>query len=169
MSQGGFTALRAALLAPERVRGLVLIDTQAGTEDPELLPLFAALREEWIAHGPAGVRQAAAEMVLGPGVDPTPWFERWDAQDVDELLLVGDALLGREDLSDRLGEIRAPALVVHGDADVAISLDRGRALAQGLGGEAQLVVVPGAGHAANLAQPDLVNRAIVGFLRRLEE
>src|SRR3954454_18251750 len=28
MSQGGFVALRAALLAPERVRALVLIDTQ---------------------------------------------------------------------------------------------------------------------------------------------
>jgi pimeloyl-ACP methyl ester carboxylesterase len=28
MSQGGFVGLRAALLAPERVRGLVLIDSQ---------------------------------------------------------------------------------------------------------------------------------------------
>ena len=30
MSQGGFVSLRAALTAPERVRGLILIDTQAG-------------------------------------------------------------------------------------------------------------------------------------------
>ena len=30
MSQGGFLSLRAALLAPDRVRALVLIDTQAG-------------------------------------------------------------------------------------------------------------------------------------------
>ena len=35
MSQGGFLSLRATLLAPERVRALVLIDTQAGVEDPE--------------------------------------------------------------------------------------------------------------------------------------
>ena len=34
MSQGGFLSLRAALTAPERVRALVLIDTQAGVEDP---------------------------------------------------------------------------------------------------------------------------------------
>jgi len=33
MSQGGFLSLRAALLAPERVSGLILIDSQAGTEE----------------------------------------------------------------------------------------------------------------------------------------
>ena len=38
MSQGGFLSLRAALLAPARVRALVLIDTQSGVEDPEQLP-----------------------------------------------------------------------------------------------------------------------------------
>jgi len=30
MSQGGFLSLRAALLAPQRVCGLVLIDSEAG-------------------------------------------------------------------------------------------------------------------------------------------
>src|SRR5580704_4940145 len=34
MSQGGFLSLRAALTAPDRVRALVLIDSQAGQEDP---------------------------------------------------------------------------------------------------------------------------------------
>src|SRR5579863_6410899 len=43
MSQGGFISLRAALLAPERVTGLVLIDTQAGTEDPDHLPGYEAM------------------------------------------------------------------------------------------------------------------------------
>ena len=33
MSQGGFVSMRAALRAPERVRALVLIDTQSGVED----------------------------------------------------------------------------------------------------------------------------------------
>src|SRR5687767_11245414 len=34
MSQGGYLSLRAALTSPERVRALVLIDTQSGVEDP---------------------------------------------------------------------------------------------------------------------------------------
>ena len=48
MSQGGFLSLRAALTAPERVRGLVLIDTQAGVEDPEALPLYQGMNDEWV-------------------------------------------------------------------------------------------------------------------------
>jgi pimeloyl-ACP methyl ester carboxylesterase len=34
MSQGGFMSLRAALTAPDRVRALVLIDSEAGPGDP---------------------------------------------------------------------------------------------------------------------------------------
>src|SRR5438270_7911501 len=38
MSQGGFLSLRAALLAPDCVRALVLIDTQSGSAAPEMRP-----------------------------------------------------------------------------------------------------------------------------------
>ena len=52
MSQGGFLSLRAALLAPERVRALVLIDTQSGVEDPERLPAYRQMQQTWLAAGP---------------------------------------------------------------------------------------------------------------------
>ena len=45
MSQGGFLSLRAALLAPERVRALVLIDTQSGLEVPSGYPSTARCRK----------------------------------------------------------------------------------------------------------------------------
>jgi 3-oxoadipate enol-lactonase len=51
MSQGGFLSLRAALTAPERVRALILLDTQAGTEDPEVVPGYEGLRDTWLAAG----------------------------------------------------------------------------------------------------------------------
>ena len=50
MSQGGFLSLRAALLAPERVRALVLIDTQSGVEDPERLPAYRQMQAD-LARG----------------------------------------------------------------------------------------------------------------------
>lgn len=57
ISQGGFIALRAALLAPERVEGLVLMDTEATPCDPDdragYERLFAALDQ----HGPADEHQ----------------------------------------------------------------------------------------------------------------
>ena len=45
----------------------------------------------------------------------------------------------------RLGEIRAPTLVIHGDADPILPLDHGRAIAAAIDG-AQLLVMEGVGH-----------------------
>jgi pimeloyl-ACP methyl ester carboxylesterase len=56
--------------------------------------------------------------------------------------------------------------VVHGDLDMAIMLDRGKALAEGLP-ETQLAVIKGGGHAANLTHPDQVNPHIEKFLASL--
>ena len=45
MSQGGFLSLRCALSHPDVVRALVLIDTQAGLEDPEAMKGYLALTD----------------------------------------------------------------------------------------------------------------------------
>src|SRR5580658_10133840 len=58
MSQGGFISLRAAIVAPQRVRALALIDTQSGLEDPAMVPAYDAMRDEWLANGPENVKQA---------------------------------------------------------------------------------------------------------------
>ena len=60
-----------------------------------------------------------------------------------------------------------PALVVHGTADVAISMDKAERLAAGLPGCDRVVSVEGGTHSANLTHPDEVNRAIVKFLDAL--
>ena len=67
--------------APERVRGLVLIDTQSGLEDPEALPLYTALHDEWVANGPAAVQEMVAALIFGPGIDIDPWYAKWGALD----------------------------------------------------------------------------------------
>jgi len=56
--------------------------------------------------------------------------------------------------------------VIHGDADAAIPLDLAEALKRGLP-HADLVVVEGAGHAANLTHPGPVNAAIERFLAKV--
>lgn len=167
MSQGGFVSLRAALRAPSRVRALVLIDTQAGVEDPDAVPLYEAMRDQWLAEGPAGVQDAVAAIIFGDGVDPAPWFATWAAWPAEHLTLPLRTLVERDDLEDRLGEIAAPALVIHGERDAAIPVDRARRLATGLPGARPLVLVPGAGHAANLSHPDEVNAAVASFLGEL--
>jgi pimeloyl-ACP methyl ester carboxylesterase len=168
MSQGGFTSLRAALLAPERVRGLILLDSQAGLEAEDAAPLYRSMAETWAEHGydPA-VATFVADLILGPDADVELWLKKWSAYPKEQVLQPVYTLLARDDLTDRLSEITAPALVVHGGSDAAIPLDRARALADGLPGSRELVVVPGAGHAGNLTHPEPYNRAILPFLTEL--
>jgi pimeloyl-ACP methyl ester carboxylesterase len=167
MSQGGFISMRAALRAPERVRALVLIDTQSGLEDPEMVPLFDAMQVEWMANGPAAVQEPAAAMILGPDVDPSPWYTKWAALDRAQFIYPYRTLIDRDEITDRLGEILQPALIIHGSADVAIPMWRAEQLRDGLPGVRELVVIDGAGHAANVSHPEPVNAAMAEFLRTI--
>jgi len=167
MSQGGFLSLRAALLAPDRVRGLVLIDTQSGTEDPEALPLYQGMHDEWVANGPGNVQDGIGGLILGPDLDHSPWFIKWNAVPKENLTLPFDCLVGRDDITDRVSEITTPAIIFHGTADVAITMDKAEALCAGLKDCRGVVKVEGAAHAPNLSHPDAVNGPLVEFLRTL--
>jgi pimeloyl-ACP methyl ester carboxylesterase len=75
--------------------------------------------------------------------------------------------MNRDDITSRLGEISAPALIIHGTADAAIPVAKAETLKSGLAGPASLVTVDGAPHAANLTHPAPVNAAIKKFLADL--
>ena len=80
MSQGGFLSLRAALLAPQRVRGLILIDSQAGTEAEASRPGYEQLHQTWLDQGPGPVQELVAAIILGPG-QWDGWYAKWGGRD----------------------------------------------------------------------------------------
>jgi pimeloyl-ACP methyl ester carboxylesterase len=168
MSQGGFLSLRAALLAPERVRALVLIDTQAGPEDPQRLPAYRQMQQTWLRAGPvdelAGV---IANLIIGDPELNRVWIAKWRKLPTENMRPVGDTLFDREDITDRLGEITCPAIVIHGTADQSIEVERAEQLCRGLSGCAGVVLIEGAPHASNLTHPDQVNEPLLRFLRSL--
>jgi pimeloyl-ACP methyl ester carboxylesterase len=167
MSQGGFLSQRAALLKPESVLGLVLIDTQAGPEEPNTIPLYEALFEDWLTNGPtAPVAQSVAQIIIGDGPEAQPWIEKWLARDPKAVTEPFKALIGREDIHDRLGEIACPALVIHGSIDAAITIDKAQRLCDGLANCDGLEVIEGGSHASNVTHPEAATAIIRGFLDR---
>ncbi len=171
MSQGGFLSLRAALTAPERVRALILMDTQAGGEDPAVAEAYQQMIDTWMAVGPIDeLTDIIANIIIAEPAANAEWVEKWKELDEragrDGMKEASACLLGREDITDRLGEITCPALVIHGTEDTAITMDLAETLADRLPGAGDVVKVGGA-HAANLTNPEPVNAAIRSFLADL--
>lgn len=170
MSQGGFLTLRAALTAPERVKAMVLIDTQQAPDAPETAAGYDQLiLEGWLAPGgPAPeLRRQLADIIIGAGhPDGLRWIDAATSIPEATVRQIYKTLATRDDLTDRMSELTMPALVVHGSDDLAIGIERGRALADLLP-NGELVEIEGGGHAANLTHPADVNAAIAAFLERV--
>jgi 3-oxoadipate enol-lactonase len=167
MSQGGFVALRFALRHPERTAGLVLIDTQAGVEDAEKAVQYDLMHEVWVGSGPNDqlLEMVAAIIIGNRRPEAGDWVARWKARDPASLTQIYRTLMDRDDITDRLGEIMAPAIVIHGTEDVAIDMSLADQLCAGLPGCRGVVGIEGAGHASNVTHPAAVNEAISSFLR----
>jgi 3-oxoadipate enol-lactonase len=174
MSQGGFLSLRAALTAPDRVRALVLIDSQAGLEDPAAAPAYEQMHQVWLDHGPGPVQEVVGSIILGPG-QWDDWYAKWNEQyaewapdDLGQLTWPFRCLMDRDDITGRLADITCPTLIVHGTADAAIPMARAEAVRDGLGGPATLIPIEGAPHASNVTHPDEVSQAILEFLSEID-
>jgi len=173
MSQGGFVSLRAAILAPQLVRGLVLIDSQSGTEQEASRPGYEQMHQIWLEQGPGPVQEIVAAIILGPGGWDS-WYAKWAEQyarlapdNLSQLTWAFRCLMDRDDLTGRLGEVGCPALIVHGSEDAAIPLARAEQMRDGLAGPTTFTLVDGAPHASNVTHPGAVNAAVADFLHTL--
>lgn len=168
MSQGGYLSLRLALSAPQRVRALVLIDTQAAAEHAAKAQAYQQLIDSWAELGPVDtLAQTIAGIIIDDPVENPRWIAKWRARPHAGIREPGRCLLERDDISARLPEISCPALVIHGQRDAAIGLEQAQALAAGLRGCEGVVLIEGAGHASNLTHPQQVNPPLLAFLRRV--
>ncbi len=168
LSQGGFLAMRAALRHPERVHGLVLIDTAAAVFDPETLAGYRAMQERWISEGPVGeLAEAMASLLFGPGYDASVWLAKWQAKPPQDHREPWNTVLGRDDVLARLGEIGCPSLVIHGGDDRGFDVATAVGLRDALADCAGLVVIEGAAHVPPVTHPHPVHEALRRFLARL--
>ncbi len=158
LSLGGVMSLTFHLAHSGRVRALLLCDTGPGFRNPEA-------RQQWNERAEARARDLEAKGLEGSrGGAETRLGRHRSARG-----LAGAArgMLAQHDSSliDSLPTIAVPTLVLVGSEDKHFL-----AAADYMAGKipgAQKVVIPDAGHAANLDQPDAFNQAAGEFLAGL--
>lgn len=167
MSQGGFLSLRCALTHPERVTALVMLDSQAGREQEEKLPIYEQLINTFMTEGlTPDVGATIAGIILGRDYPESEyWQNKWKTVPSAHIGNNFQTLVNRDDLTGRLSEVTQPTLIIHGDADLAIPLERAQLMADQIS-DSVLTVIPGAGHAANMSHPDEVNSVLADFLNK---
>ncbi|MBV8527693.1 MAG: alpha/beta fold hydrolase [Candidatus Dormibacteraeota bacterium] len=119
LSQGGMIGLRLAVRYGLPVRSLVLMDTTAGAEDPELAARYEAMAQVAEEDGLEGVISAmppiflADDFIAEHGEEVDAWLERVRSADPMGFVHALRALNAREDISALLYEIGVPTLVIH--------------------------------------------------------
>jgi pimeloyl-ACP methyl ester carboxylesterase len=167
LSMGGYIAFEFLRRHPDRVRGLVLMDTKAEADSPEARKArdaqMALVRE-------AGVDALADAMVpklLAPNVAPAVRDQVRAmilATPVPGVVGALGAMRDRADSRVLLPELgRIPVLVVSGEDDALIPASVAEALANAIPG-ARLEIIPGAGHLPPLEEPEDTTAALRRFL-----
>ncbi len=173
-SMGGWTGLRAALAAPERVRALIAAGTGLGLADPgavEELIAFAtrtrgggesiedaALGARFRREDPAGVWLYRQLNLFNPfadrGAPPSPEFSARMAS-----LLSPQTLLPLE----RAAALSMPVLVLTGEEDPIFSPASAKRLQAAIPGAA-LAILSGCGHSTYFEDPAAFNETVLAFL-----
>jgi pimeloyl-ACP methyl ester carboxylesterase len=157
LSLGGYLSLEFQHAHPEMVRALVLCNTGPGYRKDEA-------RDGWndfsIGYAKRFEEKGLDGLGRGIEIDATRMYQRSAAG----LAFAGRGILTQRDsvVIDNLDAIDVPTLIIWG-ADDARYKSGCEYMAAKIP-HARLVTVEGAGHAVNLYQPEIFNRAVMQFL-----
>ena len=173
LSFGGRVVMQAALAAPDRVRGLILLDAvlDGVPWDPESAEALEETARQAQARGLLAGRAAWLAHPLFAAA-------RQQREAADRLAAMVAGYPGQHRLGhdphqqtqprplDALEQLAVPVLVAVGERDVAGFREMAAVLARRIPG-ARYQVIPGAGHMINMEQPAAVNEMLARFLDQL--
>ncbi len=170
-SMGGYAAFAFAQKHASLLRGLVLVDTRAGSDSAEARKGRSDLAAKVMKEGP----QAALDFFLPRVFGETTKTSRAEvvARFKDILLAtspqgLSDALHGiaaRQDSTPLLREISVPTLVICGEEDAITPRAEAEIMQRGIKG-AELAMIPKAGHLPSMETPEEFNAVLGKFLGR---
>ncbi len=156
LSLGGYMSLAFHVTHPERTRALLIIDTGPGYKNDQARDGWNAnairRAERFEAEGFGDLSKASAEVRLARH------------RDASGLARAARGMLTQKNarVIESLPSINVPALVIVGANDTPFIAASDYMAAKIPG--AQKVVIPDAGHSANIDQPAAFNAALLGFL-----
>jgi pimeloyl-ACP methyl ester carboxylesterase len=163
-SVGASFALEVAAIWPETVRRLALIapwglfDEREPMTDPwaqrapDVPALLCADPQKWVK-----LKEAPA------GINTIDWpIEQTRASEAAARAFWP---LGNTRLEKRLPLVQAPTLLLWGAEDKILPQSYARRFAEGIRGQSEIRVIAGAGHLAELDQPDAIASAILDWTR----
>jgi 3-oxoadipate enol-lactonase len=170
LSMGGRIAMRAALLHPQRVATLTLLDTHEGFEafTPEQRRDFVESRRAPLLAGkePADIAEPVARSLVSPNAKPEHLQQLIDSiTALHKLSYIKSlqATVAQVNLGD-IRQIGAPAHFVVGGEDRLTPVAMHHEMAAKLGG-APVTVLQGAGHLSNIEDAAGFNAAALQWLR----
>jgi pimeloyl-ACP methyl ester carboxylesterase len=170
-SMGGYILMSLLERYPERFRAALFLMTRAAADDGAGKQRRKLLADEALEMGPDRVADAFASLLFAPGTGPDSELVRevrgWMLATPPGSMAAG--LLAMRDRKDYIGQLKTfnlPALVVGAEQDLAIPLGHSVVLDKGLPNSV-LQVITGAGHLANLEQPEQFNKILLDYLNGL--
>lgn len=152
-SDGGTIALLYAAARPAGLLGIACEAAHVFVEDCTIRGIERAVEAWWNTDLPrrlARYHGAQAETVFRGWAETwlRPSFRAWR-------------------MTERLPAVGCPVLVIQGEDDEYGTIAQVEAIATGVGGPAEILVVPNCGHSPHLEAPDIVLPATAEFAKRL--
>jgi 3-oxoadipate enol-lactonase len=168
VSMGGMIAQEFALQYPERVNRLILGCTASG--GPSAVRASDKVIQVLMARATMTAEEGAEAMVpyIYDSTTPRARIEedlaiRRSIYPTPQGYLAQVQGIMAWSCYDRLGEIHAPTLVIHGETDELVPAENGRMIAARISG-AELVMLPHASHLYSTDQPEASHAAVLEFL-----
>jgi pimeloyl-ACP methyl ester carboxylesterase len=171
MSMGGFMALRCADRYPERLDGIVMIDSIALPHEESDVEQYGEMIDTAREMGevPEPMGETVRHILFGATSNQERtdlvdhWVDRWLTYPGEAVYQEVSSWLERPDFTDELAGIEVPVLAIHGEEDMALELEKARDMVDHLP-DARFEPIPEAGHSSNLENPEPANAAIEAFL-----
>lgn len=158
-SMGGYVALAFAKLYPERVSGLGLVSSQVLADPPDRKEGRYKSAAEVSDKGIGGVVETMApKFTSNEGLQA---FARETMERQQPAAFIGalKAMAERMDATPLLSSFKFPVVIIHGEADALIPIDRAREVKSAIP-NAHLVELKGAGHMPMMEAKEETARAL---------